>query len=399
LKKITDLQAEIFKPNSDEVTLGMDLKNCKIDLLILQLEIMREEKDISKRPKVEDYRNKPKNTYIKDIEIFEESDKWRRTIKKLESLRKQDIIPLAFFDWRLDFPEVMNPKVNKDAGFDIVIGNPPYVEAKKLKEIAVSLKNYEVYVGTSDLSSYFFERGINLCNSNGHLCFINTNKFFNTGYGKKVRSFLLDRNIKQILNFEQVEVFEGILVSSLIILIQNELNNKNQNILFKEFYKLRYKEFIPQFQKGINDLQEYKKEYLTEDEWSFADEKSFSLKAKIDKLSDEIVNFDGIEIYRGITTGFNPAFIISNEEKVEFIRNDANNQKVIKPMLQGRNIRKWIYNVSPDSILQTGFDTNIEDNYPQIYEHLKQFEEELKKRSDQGLKWWNLRSCSYYDKF
>ena len=89
-------------------------------------------------------------------------------------------------------------------GFDIVIGNPPYVEAKKLKYIANTLKSiYNVYSGTADLSIYFNELGFNLLADNGILSFITTNKFFNTGYGRKVREQLSSQTINILLNFEQ----------------------------------------------------------------------------------------------------------------------------------------------------------------------------------------------------
>ena len=96
IEKIRDLQFEIFQPNSTEEVLSLKLKDAKIDLLILQLELMREERDILTRPKREDYRNKSNAIYLKDVSTFEESDKWRRTILDLEKLKKQDIVPLAF---------------------------------------------------------------------------------------------------------------------------------------------------------------------------------------------------------------------------------------------------------------------------------------------------------------
>lgn len=81
------------------------------------------------------------------------------------------------------------------------------------------------------------------------------------------------------------------------------------------------------------------------------------------------------------------------------IENDRNSFKIIKPILQGRNVRKWKFKKSTEYILQTGFDTNIDNEYPFIYKHLEQFADELKSRSDQGKNWWNLRACKYYSDF
>ena len=123
-------------------------------------------------------------------------------------------------------------------GFDIVIGNPPYVEAKKLKYIASTLKGlYDVYSGTADLSIYFNELGLNLLAEDGVISFITTNKFFNTGYGQKVREQLSSQYINIILNFEQVEVFEDILVSSVIFNIKKAAKEHGHKSTYQNLYK------------------------------------------------------------------------------------------------------------------------------------------------------------------
>jgi len=107
----------------------------------------------------------------------------------------------------------------------------------------------------------------------------------------------------------------------------------------------------------------------------------------------------GVKIYRGITTGYNPAFIISDEQRDRLLTEDSRNASIIKNMLQGRNIRKWYYNESEDNLLQTGYDIDIENSFPSIYNHLFQFEKALVARADQGVKWYNLRACKYYGEF
>ena len=285
-------------------------------------------------------------------------------------------------------------------GFDIVIGNPPYVEAKKLKYIASTLKNlYQVYSGTADLSIYFAEQGMSILGDKGILCLITTNKFFNTGYGKKVRELFVNNKIHKIINFEQVEVFEDILVSSVILEITKE-TTPTQNILtYERFYKLNKEEFIPQFVLKQGSFGSYSQTYLDEKEWSFSNMTELQLKAKIESGAKNLENIEGVNIYRGVTTGYNPAFIISDEKKKELINDDPNNASVIKNMLQGRNIRKWFYNESDENLLQTGFDINIKMAHPLIYNHLLLFKEELQVRSDQGKNWWNLRACKYYPEF
>ena len=154
-----------------------------------------------------------------------------------------------------------------------------------------------------------------------------------------------------------------------------------------------------QFVERQNLFGIYPQDCLDEKEWSFSDMRQLMLKEKIDNGHLILKDVQGVKIYRGITTGYNPAFIISNELRERLIAEDPKNDRVVKNMLQGRNIRKWYYNESEENLLQTGYDIDIEHDYPSIFHHLLQFENELKDRADQGIKWYNLRACKYYNEF
>lgn len=286
-------------------------------------------------------------------------------------------------------------------GFDVVIANPPYVEAKKLKYIASTLKYIypNVYTGTSDFSVYFISLGFKLLKENGILSYITTNKFFNTGYGKKVRELLLSKDIENLINFEQVEVFENVLVSSVILGVINRSHNINKEFTYERFYKLKANEFRSEFVDKRGHFGSYSCKFIDENEWSFPDITKIVLKQKIESETTRLSEIKGVNIYRGVTTGYNPAFIINNGQRDRFIEADCNNKNVIKNMLQGRNIRKWYYNESDENLLQTGYDINIPKHYPLIYSHLLQFDTQLIERSDQGVNWWNLRACQYYSEF
>jgi len=400
LNKIFNEQKRFFNPKSDKKKLAVEIRNLKIDLLINQLELMVKTKGLEKTYSVTGRELK------KQTQLLLETQGWKNQIQKLKQLKFNPDEPLHFFDWKLDFPEVMNEKLAERGGFDIVIGNPPYVEAKKLREVSIHLKNYSVYAGTADLSSYFFERGIELCKESGHLCFINTNKFFNTGYGKPLRSYLLQNEIKRVINFEQVEVFENILVSSVIIGIRKIFSNYNA-FGYKKFYKLKNTEFVNKFVSEVQYPEKYNQNDLTNDEWSFADTTNLILKAKIESKAKSLINFHGVEIYRGVTTGYNPAFIISDERKNELVNKDGKSRSLIKSLLQGRNIRKWLYNDSDDNLIFTKQGTNIE-NFPSIKEHLFVHFEDLKPRNHGetggrkpgSYKWFEIQdNTAYYPEF
>jgi hypothetical protein len=313
-----------------------------------------------------------------------------------------------FFLWHTWFSDVFN-RPNDCNGFDIVIGNPPFVEAKKLKYIASILKNnYSIYSGTADLSIYFVELAFRLLSIKGYAYYITTNKFFNTGYGKKVRELLAQKNIRTLLNFEQVEVFENVLVSSVILGCQNRELLNNNSITYEQFYKLKYKEFKSEFINRLNELGYYPQNYLDSAEWSFADTSGLMLREHIKQNSTNLSDINGINIYRGVTTGYNPAFIIDNEKRDELILADSHNIAIIKNMLQGRNIRKWYYNESNENLIFTRRGCII-DNYPLLKEHLSQFYNQLKPkisstdlegRKPGKYKWFEiLDNTAYYQEF
>ncbi len=322
-----------------------------------------------------------------------------------------------FMLWHTWFYDVFS-----QGGFDIVIGNPPYVEAKKLKYIASTLKNiFNVYSGTADLSIYFVEHGMNTLTAKGVLSFITTNKFFNTGYGKKLRELITSNRIQKIINFEQVEVFEDILVSSVIIEIAKHYVDKGNWLTYERFYKLKKEQFIPEFIKRQETLGKYLQDYLDEKEWSFSDMTELTLKDKVEKGSQPLADIEGISINRGVTTGYNPAFIINDNRKSQLINEDTRNKDVIKNLLQGRNIRKWYYNESDENLLFVPWhfplqndnisgasekaEKELKKQYPSLYDWLKSHKDSLSERNqdETGIRyeWYALQRCaaSYYKEF
>lgn len=258
-------------------------------------------------------------------------------------------------------------------------------------------KNFSIYTGTADLSIYFVELGLRNCHPKGNVCFITTNKFFNTEFGKPLRKLILNNTITQLINFEQVEVFEGVLVSSVIIGMKPQLANENL-FRFHQFYKLNNAQFKEEFVANQNKFGDFDQAHLDESEWSFSTGEKAALRRKLESFA-RVKKIKGVHVYRGVTTGYNPAFIITNQQRDQLIQADPNNAKIIKNMLQGRNIRKWYYNESEENLLQTGFDTNIEKDFPLIYSWLLKFKKELEARADQGKAWYNLRACKYYGDF
>lgn len=282
-------------------------------------------------------------------------------------------------------------------GFDVVIGNPPYVEHKKLKEVApVFKKCYSTYSGTADIYVYFYENGIKNLSQNGTLVFITSNKFVKTSYGENLRKYFTNFRINEIIDFTDVHVFEA-LVASCVVSITNKVSTNNKiKIAFANDSLLNFADVAEFIDKNKFFLEQ---QNLSEKIWQLDNVTMLSLKKKIENGSVTMNQTGTINIYRGVTTGYNPAFIIDDEKRKELIKEDKANKDIIKPLLQGRNIRKWIFNKSDAYLLQTGFNTNIKKEYPSILKHLDSFKQELEVRTDQGINYWNLRACKYYSEF
>ena len=333
--------------------------------------------------------NKKVNTLASEIKTLE---------TEIEDIKSNAIYKNAF-EWRFEFPEVLADD-GSYIGFDVVIGNPPYIDAKKLAAISSYLReNYEVYYSSSDLSSYFFELGINLLNINGKFSFINTNKFFRTEYGKPLRNLLSKYKIYSIINFEQVPIFDEALVSSLILVLDKSFEKEDFD--FVEFNKEKsptndFENLIKERNKVIL------KNEIDSDSWNFSNQYENLLFKKIFTNSKKIKEINTIDIKRGVTTGFDPAFIIENEKK-----SILENSDIIKPLLKGGSIKKYYINKSNLNLIFTkrGYDINSNNS---IKEYLFKYYDDLKPKKNNDLKgrkpgtykWFEIQdNIAYFENF
>ena len=209
LKKISKEQKEFFSPDSDKNKLTADIRKLKIDLLITQLELMVNTTGIEKKP------TGTGKTIAKQTEIYLQTIGWKNSIKDLQKLKTKPETPLHFFDWKLDFPEVMNEAVTNKAGFDIVIANPPYLGEKgykeKFREIKIGfLKEY--YQSKMDIFYFFFHLGINFVKKDGVITFITTNYFPTADGAVKLRKALKECvDVAQLINLNEFKVFDSAL--------------------------------------------------------------------------------------------------------------------------------------------------------------------------------------------
>ncbi len=215
-----------------------------------------------------------------------------------------------FFPWRLYFAEVF-----EKGGFDIVIGNPPYVEHKKLKGISNHFKDvYTTYSGTADLYVYFYEKGITILRENGILFYITSNKFIKTSYGEKLRKYFTNYHIIEIIDFTKVQVFDALVASCIFCIAKRKISDNKILIAFANDSLIHYpnlKEYIDRNNFYLNQNN------LSQTIWQLETDNRLLLKNKIEDGSTTIIKTGTINIYRGVTTGYNPAFIIDDEKRRE----------------------------------------------------------------------------------
>lgn len=318
------------------------------------------------------------------------------------------------FEWRFEFPEILDDDGNFK-GFDLIIGNPPYIRQEELKELKPHLaKNYKVYKGTSDIYTYFYELGFNVLKENGILSFITSNKYTRAGYGEALREFLL-KNVKvlEYTDLNGIKVFDSATVDTSILCFEKSKSKDNK---FK--YLALSNEILKTCAYDIGlykDYAEFSQNSLSKESFTFSDENTSALKAKIERIGTPLKEWQGLNIYRGILTGYNEAFIITTEKRNEILANckdEAEKErtaKLIRKMLRGRDIKRysyewaglWVINTHNGYKNQNGEKVeaiNIK-HYPSLKKHFDEFYLQLEKRADKGLTPYNLRNCAYIEEF
>lgn len=392
LKKITEKQREYFHA-TDKKKLAAEIRNLKIDILTNQLELMIKTKGLESKPTESGKKAK------EQTELWLQTQGWKNAIAKLQRLKQNPDAPFVHFDWKLDFPEVLNPYLtNENAGFDIVIGNPPYIQLQKEGgRLAQELQNqgYQTFERTGDIYTLFYEKGIQLLKPGGHLAYITSNKWMRAGYGEKTRAFFAKYNPIKLIDLGG-GIFESATVDTNILIIQKAPNQNHCQAA--DLSKTKQTDFENLTWNTLKNL--------GKDAWTIASDIEQRIKAKIEAKGKPLKEWD-IQINYGIKTGYNEAFIIDGKKKDELIAQDPRSAEILKPILRGRDIKRykadfadlWLIN-SHNGVKEKGIPRiDVEKDYPAIYRHLKQYEPQLKKRQDKGDHWTNLRNCAYIQEF
>ncbi|GAA4339518.1 Eco57I restriction-modification methylase domain-containing protein [Flaviaesturariibacter amylovorans] len=389
LKEIAEKQETFFRTDKKEKKkkLQAEIRNLKLDLLINQLSFNKERFLTNNAvrggfvPTASDLRY--------NAELKEKKKDFDRHINQLQKLKQHKEEPFEHFDWKLDFPEVLNPYLiteEKQRGFDIVIGNPPYLNFKMYstddKEIYRQLYP-EVFDGKADIYYYFFNKSCELTKYHGITTLITSRYWIEAEYAKKLRRFLSAKTmLKEIIDFKNVTVFDGIGIKTCITSFL-----KTPNCLSHFHYR-----FHPGKKIDYIDLNEYVSNTISaenitsKDSWNLTDEASTDILKLIENETialNEIANCK-----QGIVTGLDKAFITTENEFKNLPK------EIVKPWLKVGDIHKYsIRLVEKRELVYTKLIDSIED-YPQLEQRLLPFKLKLSNRREAKngkIRWFDLQ--------
>lgn len=342
------------------------------------------------------------------------------------------------FLWPVAFPEVF-----QHGGFDIVLANPPYVRQEKLSpedQESYEQAFKEVFTGTADILVFFYGRAIQILRDKGWLAFITSNKYMRAAYGQGLRGHLAQGlSLCRVIDFGDLPLFEAagkpvaaypaVLVGrkdgdyerdtvqvadlthpirSVLAEVDRAVNSENVRWALEDLGAVLEENEIPNYPQVL----------LSRDRWILEDPVLVRLFERLMNQGTPLGEFVKNRIYIGIKTALNEAFVINEAKRDDLVAEDQRSTELITPWLRGRDIKRWnaewpglyiiaIQNSGDSDATHPWANARSETEarqifkatYPAIHDHLSCWEAELRKRSDQGRFWWELRACAYYSEF
>ena len=352
-------------------------------------------------------------------EIGELKDKYFQITNIKEKIKLKNLIDEKFktiledkvtFDYKIFFDEVFS----LNGGFDLVVGNPPYVQIQKLDDKTYKKRlreQFTVYSGNSDLYCLFFEKGNDLLNKNGCLAFITSNKWLKSMYGDLLRNYFLNKcEIITLIDFKALQIFKKASVdTSIIVSKKGDFKNLNacQIESLNEYNNL---------EDTVKSKSIQTKKSILSGPWVINNKESLNLLEKLKHLENRIF-FKREQFRYGIKTGLNKAFLIDDKIKKILIQHDKKNIDIIKPVLKGDNLNRFSFNSNKHFLIYIPWhfplhnegikgasnkaEQKFKKDYKILYDYLFKFHSELSKRnkSETGIsyEWYALqRAASTY---
>ncbi len=314
------------------------------------------------------------------------------------------------FEWRFEFPEVLDDE-GDFLGFDCIIGNPPYIRQEQIKDLKPLLqKQYQdFYNSTADIYTYFFALSFHLLKEKGFNAFITSNKYARAKYGAKLRELLLKKTtLVSYMELNALKVFESAAVDTSIISFIKQTPPKESDF--------KYYEPTPNDKNDLKNAHPLlmKQNALSTESFIFANATLLDLRDKIESIGTPLKDWS-IQIYRGILTGANEAFIIPTEKREEILNacktkeERERTERLIKPILRGKDIKRYSYEWAHLWVINThnGYTSALKskippidiEKYPATKAHLDSHYDTIATRCDQGDTPYHLRNCAYLEDF
>ena len=305
-----------------------------------------------------------------------------------------------YFLWHLFFMDVF-----EKGGFDVIIGNPPYRQIQTMDESEKNIlqsAGFETFARTGDIYCLFYEKGFEYLKPNGTLSFITSNSWMKTKYGKALRVFFNDKcNPIKLLNFEDTQIFPAATVEVNIFVAKSSTRSTPlMAVTIGSDYKIRTS-LDKYFEKNSFEVND-----LDESGWVISGKEEMILKLEMERIGKPLKEWN-IHIFIGLLNGLNDAYIINTEIRDALVKRNPKSEDIIKPILRGRDLKKYTYKWDGLWLINThnGIRSssigrvNVEKDFPEIYEHLLPYQEQLEIRKNKGDHWTNLRNCAYFLEF
>ncbi|GAA9697107.1 class I SAM-dependent DNA methyltransferase [Helicobacter pylori] len=370
----------------------------------LELEALALEKQMANL--FHDYRPYPKldkSDKVAGLEHFN-----RYVLTSYKDLQDENERYANALEWHFEFPEVLDDE-GDFLGFDCIIGNPPYIRQEQIKPLKPLLeKQYQdFYTSTADIYTYFFALSYHLLKDKGFNAFITSNKYARAKYGAQLRELLLKKTtLVSYMELNALKVFESATVDTSIMSFIKQTPPKESSF--------NYYEPTPDDKNLKSNSLSMRQNALSTESFIFANTTLLDLRDKMEGVGTPLKDWD-IQIYRGILTGCNEAFIVPTEKR-DAILNACKTQEererteaLIKPILRGKDIKRYSYEWAGEWVINThnGYTSALKskippvdiENYPATKAHLDSHFDTIATRSDQGDTPYHLRNCAYLEDF
>jgi hypothetical protein len=361
-----------------------------------------------------------KELYLEKSKEVKEIEKRKTQLASKTAARKrlldfENTDERPYFLWHLYFMDVF-----EKGGFDVMIGNPPYIQLQKMGKETDILQDagFETFARTGDIYCLFYEKGIDLLKKNsGVLSYITSNTWMRTKFGESLRDYFTTKcNPEILLNFEDTQIFPSATVEVNILIAKRESWNKQvEAVAVKGDYKVgtSINDYLNRNGILLNDL--------SKESWVILSKSDYEIKNKIAETGKQLKDWE-LQFYRGFLTGFNDAFFIDEDKKNELLKIEPELNEYIKPFLRGRNIKKYNYLFDNLFVLFIPWHFPLENNpsitgasaeaeqafeirFPNLFKHFSKYKVDLSNRnkSETGIRyeWYAMQraAATYKDEF